>query len=118
MCVFSKGSDASVERDNTDKSGRTLTIRNLSAAQVGEIVADSGLPLHHLAQVQTTLEQAFMDLTAGALEYEGTENDPTLASVAATARTGGRGDHTEDPIQIENACPRLLIACWAKLSRS
>lgn len=82
-------SDASVERDSTDDSGRTLIIRNLSAAQVGEIVVGSGLSLHHLAQVQTTLEQAFMDLTAGALEYEGTENDPMLASVATTARTGG-----------------------------
>jgi ABC-2 type transport system ATP-binding protein len=46
-----------------------LEIDGLSAEQVGELAAKNGYVLHELVQQQVTLEEAFMDLTQGELEF-------------------------------------------------
>jgi ABC-2 type transport system ATP-binding protein len=46
-----------------------LEIEGLTAEQVGEQAARSGLVLHELTPQQVTLEEAFMDITQGELEF-------------------------------------------------
>ncbi|MET7901000.1 ATP-binding cassette domain-containing protein [Streptomyces sp. NPDC005355] len=52
------GSDGSVEVDGADP------------AHLGELLAGQGLVLHELSRQQASLEEAFMRLTSGAVEYE------------------------------------------------
>ncbi|MGH9020352.1 MAG: ATP-binding cassette domain-containing protein, partial [Acidimicrobiales bacterium] len=51
-----------------------VTVRGLTAAQVGDLAAREGLTLHELAPRQTTLEEAFMESTEGDLEYHVTDS--------------------------------------------
>jgi ABC-2 type transport system ATP-binding protein len=60
------GADVSV----ADRERGALEISGLTAEQVGEIAAANGIVLHELTPVQVSLEEAFMDLTRGELEYE------------------------------------------------
>ncbi|CAM3148164.1 ABC transporter ATP-binding protein [Tsukamurella hominis] len=49
-----------------------LTVRGATSDAVGEIAAAEGLPLAELAPQSSSLEQVFMRLTGGAVEYRGT----------------------------------------------
>jgi ABC-2 type transport system ATP-binding protein len=49
-----------------------LEVTGLTAAQVGEAAAAHGLVLHELGTHQASLEEAFMDLTRGELEFSAT----------------------------------------------
>ncbi|TKJ33607.1 ABC transporter ATP-binding protein [Blastococcus sp. CCUG 61487] len=46
-----------------------LRVQGLDAAAVGELVGDKGLYLHELTLVRSSLEDAFMTLTASSVEY-------------------------------------------------
>ncbi|KUL43853.1 ABC transporter [Streptomyces sp. NRRL F-4489] len=46
-----------------------LTVTGLSAARVGELAGRHRIVLHELAQRTSSLEEAFMELTAGSVEY-------------------------------------------------
>jgi ABC-2 type transport system ATP-binding protein len=46
-----------------------LEVTGLTAVQVGEAAAVHGLVLHELGAHQVSLEEAFMDLTRGELEF-------------------------------------------------
>ncbi|RBY75644.1 ABC transporter ATP-binding protein [Blastococcus sp. TF02-09] len=46
-----------------------LHVQGLDAAAVGELVGDKGLYLHELTLVRSSLEDAFMTLTASSVEY-------------------------------------------------
>lgn len=46
-----------------------FTVSGLTAAQIGEIAAANGLPLHELSPVEATLEDAYLELTRTELEY-------------------------------------------------
>ena len=46
-----------------------LTMRGLTAAQVGDIAFEHGVRLHELTVVRASLEAAFMELTADSVEY-------------------------------------------------
>jgi ABC-2 type transport system ATP-binding protein len=52
--------------------GGELRVRGLDAAAVGELVGRSGLLLHELTLVRSSLEDAFMTLTADSVEYAAT----------------------------------------------
>jgi ABC-2 type transport system ATP-binding protein len=41
----------------------------LTAEQIGEAAASNGLVLHELTRHQASLEEAFMDITRGELEF-------------------------------------------------
>ena len=56
-----------------------LRVQGLDAAGVGELVGDKGLYLHELTLVRSSLEDAFMTLTASSVEY----------SAGSTAGTAG-----------------------------
>jgi ABC-2 type transport system ATP-binding protein len=47
-----------------------LEIEGLTAVQIGELAAKNHYVLHELAPQQVTLEEAFMDITQGELEYK------------------------------------------------
>ncbi|TGO04176.1 ABC transporter ATP-binding protein [Serinibacter arcticus] len=53
-----------------------ITVRGLDAATIGETAARNGVALHELTPVRASLEEAFMTLTAGEVEYHsgGTES--------------------------------------------
>ncbi len=51
--------------------GGELRVRGLDAPAVGELVGRAGLLLHELTLVRSSLEDAFMTLTADSVEYAG-----------------------------------------------
>ena len=59
-----------------------LHVQGLDAAAVGELVGDKGLYLHELTLVRSSLEDAFMTLTAASVEYSAR----TGADLAGAAR--------------------------------
>jgi ABC-2 type transport system ATP-binding protein len=46
-----------------------FTVQGLTAAQIGDLAHDRQIRLHELAPAQATLEEAFMELTAGSVEF-------------------------------------------------
>jgi ABC-2 type transport system ATP-binding protein len=56
-----------------------LRVQGLDAPAIGELVGKSGLYLHELTLVRSSLEDAFMTLTADSVEYHAT----TTAGVPA-----------------------------------
>ncbi len=52
-----------------DRQGAELRVQGLDAARIGELVGGAGLLLHELTLVQSSLEDAFMTLTADSVEY-------------------------------------------------
>jgi ABC-2 type transport system ATP-binding protein len=58
----------------------SLSVRGLDAAAVGELAGSLGVVLHELSPVTGSLEDAFMELTEGSLEYRGTERPVVPAS--------------------------------------
>jgi ABC-2 type transport system ATP-binding protein len=51
----------------------TLEIRGLTAEKIGETAAAHGIVLHELTAMQASLEDAFMELTRGDVEYKSGE---------------------------------------------
>jgi ABC-2 type transport system ATP-binding protein len=54
------------------EAGGELTVRGLSAEQIAELAFARGIRVHHLAAAEVSLEQAFMELTAGDVEFHAT----------------------------------------------
>jgi ABC-2 type transport system ATP-binding protein len=55
----------------TSAAGEELTVRGASPEQVGDTAREHGIAIHELVPETATLEEAFMELTAGAVEYRG-----------------------------------------------
>jgi ABC-2 type transport system ATP-binding protein len=62
-----------------------VTVRGRSAAEIGDLAHRCGFRLHELVDVRVSLEQAYLDLTAGSVEYttggRGTGSAATLMEV-------------------------------------
>jgi ABC-2 type transport system ATP-binding protein len=58
---------------NVTRDGDVLEVAGLPIETIGEIAAGSNVVLHELTQVSASLEDAFMRLTADAVEYHGAE---------------------------------------------
>ncbi|MCF8610480.1 ABC transporter ATP-binding protein [Gordonia sp. HY285] len=54
---------------NAAPVGDELRIDNVNASSVGDVLYDAGVRVHELSGVQSSLEEAFMTLTADAVEY-------------------------------------------------
>jgi ABC-2 type transport system ATP-binding protein len=65
-----------------------LTVTGLAAARIGELAASSSIVLHELSPQLASLEEAFMELTAGSLEF-GEHGQATAGQAAAAAAPGG-----------------------------
>jgi ABC-2 type transport system ATP-binding protein len=59
-----------------DASDDGLTIGGLTSDQVGQLAFDAGLTVFELTPQRASLEEVFMDLTAGAVEYGSQKRDP------------------------------------------
>jgi ABC-2 type transport system ATP-binding protein len=51
------------------KSKAELVVTGLSAERIGDLAYESGVRLHELRPVETTLEEAYLELTADSVEY-------------------------------------------------
>jgi ABC-2 type transport system ATP-binding protein len=70
-------------RDDGDGS---LLVHGLTAARVGDLAYESSIRLHELAPARASLEEAFMELTAGSVEFRATM--PELAAAHGHAHAG------------------------------
>ncbi|MFE7975767.1 ABC transporter ATP-binding protein [Streptomyces shenzhenensis] len=52
------------------EDGNTLVVTGLESAEIGALAGAGGVELHELSPRQASLEQAFMDLTRDAVEYQ------------------------------------------------
>jgi ABC-2 type transport system ATP-binding protein len=52
-----------------DANDDGLTIGGLTSDQIGQLAFDAGIALFELTPQRASLEEVFMDLTAGAVEY-------------------------------------------------
>jgi ABC-2 type transport system ATP-binding protein len=75
---------ASVERP----AAEALEVRGLSARDIARVAFDHGLLVHELTPRSRSLEEAFMDLTHGAVEFHGSNDTP--AALLATAAPESR----------------------------
>lgn len=66
--------------------GDTLELTGIRAAQVGELAAEHGVVLHELSEQRASLEEAFMKLTADAVEYHGTSKAVPSADTSQEPR--------------------------------
>jgi ABC-2 type transport system ATP-binding protein len=74
----------------TDRAG-LITVTGMDAARVGEIAAAASIVLHELTPL-ATLEEAFMELTSGDLEFGTRAHDARgPAGAPGTRGTGGTG---------------------------
>lgn len=77
---------ARVEWDLDDQARSSLKIYERSASQIGELAATHRITLHQLFPEHTTLEQAFIDLTEGAVEFAGIGHESPVAAREVEAR--------------------------------
>ena len=56
-----------------DGAGQSLRLENVTTDQVGDIAAANGIGLHELSGKTASLEEVFMSMTAGAVEYHGND---------------------------------------------
>jgi ABC-2 type transport system ATP-binding protein len=75
-----------------------LTVRKLEAPRVGELAASASLVLHELTPQLASLEEVFMELTAGSLEF-GLHD---AAGIAAEVGAPPAGDQVEVSAQQGN----------------
>jgi ABC-2 type transport system ATP-binding protein len=66
---------------DVDRQSGELRVQGLDAAGIGELVGGAGLHLHELTLVRSSLEDAFMTLTADSVEYA---THPALQEAQAT----------------------------------
>ena len=59
-----------------------VTVRNLPAPRIGHLAAGAGIELHELAPQAASLEEAFMELTRGSVEYGGSIDGAAAPSLA------------------------------------
>jgi ABC-2 type transport system ATP-binding protein len=59
-----------------DTNDEGLTISGLTSDQVGQLAFDAGITIFELTPQRASLEEVFMDLTAGAVEYGAQTADP------------------------------------------
>jgi ABC-2 type transport system ATP-binding protein len=89
-----------------DGAAQTFSVTGLEAPRIGELAASAGLVLHELTPRLASLEEAFMELTSGSVEYGGLSGGTTLTAApppgsadggALTPASGSRAAASESP---------------------
>ena len=62
-----------------------LLVEDSTAVQVGDLAHSWGIPLHHLSDLEQSLEQAFLELTSDSVEFHGAQ-DTTAQQTQEVAR--------------------------------
>jgi len=76
------GPDVTVTRPGPDE----VEVGGLSASEVGDLAHAHGIPLHHLAEVEQSLEDAYLSLTEGSVEHVGQIGHPSDALTDGASR--------------------------------
>jgi ABC-2 type transport system ATP-binding protein len=71
-----------------DGEGGSVTVEGLKAAEIGDLAASAGLRIHELTPITASLEDAFMELTQGDVEFRPSSGVDAAAAGVATI-TGG-----------------------------
>jgi ABC-2 type transport system ATP-binding protein len=59
----------------TTTEADALQVSGMFAAQIGDVAARAGIPLHELTTISASLEQAYMELTQDEVEYHATTKE-------------------------------------------
>ena len=59
-----------------DTAPDELDVTGLPASEIGDLAHAAGVPLHHLAEVEQSLEHAYISLTEGSVDYHGHAPEP------------------------------------------
>ncbi|WP_327110643.1 ATP-binding cassette domain-containing protein [Nocardia sp. NBC_01730] len=84
-----------VREDGAGADGPALVVANVSSDAVGKLAGANDITLFELAPQRASLEEAFMRMTGGAVQYHGEGFDPAGATdpgVAARVTTQGTAD--------------------------
>jgi ABC-2 type transport system ATP-binding protein len=71
------GATTAIEDDGS------LTVRGVDEVAIGDLAAARSITLHELSPQTASLEEAFMELTEGSLEYRGGERPETATTEGA-----------------------------------
>jgi ABC-2 type transport system ATP-binding protein len=74
--ITAEGGQVAGSSEPGDEGTAVLTVTGMPAPRIGELAAASAVVLHELTPQAGTLEEAFMELTAGSLEYAGAPGTP------------------------------------------
>ena len=64
-----------------------LEVTGLGAVEVGDLAHALGVPLHHLAEVEQSLEDAYLSLTETSLDFRGSQPPPNAQPTQPTGPT-------------------------------
>jgi ABC-2 type transport system ATP-binding protein len=78
-----------IAQEPSDGQSAALSVTGMEAPRIGEIAAANRIVLHELTPQLASLEEAFMELTAGSVEFGGGETPATEAPAAAGTTTPG-----------------------------
>ena len=84
--ITAEGGTVTPVSEGTDAGA--LLVTGLPAARIGELAASASVVLHELSPQLATLEEAFMELTAGSLEFG--QHGPAAPAAAGSAAMPGR----------------------------
>jgi ABC-2 type transport system ATP-binding protein len=62
-----------------------LRVQGLTAQEIGTRAASNGLTLYELSLVQASLEEAYMQITKDAVEYQGVDSDQPATDLRIAA---------------------------------
>jgi ABC-2 type transport system ATP-binding protein len=82
--VADAGGRAAVTGEAAAGGGAELEVRGLTLERAGDVAFAAGVPLHLLAPSRASLEEAFMELTADSVEYQGAAHEPHRRAHATT----------------------------------
>jgi ABC-2 type transport system ATP-binding protein len=90
--ITAEGGKVTAEQP-TNGQAEGLSVTGLEAPRIGEIAAANGIVLHELTPRLASLEEAYMELTAGSVEYGGTarEDQAVTRPVFGPMRWSWRG---------------------------
>lgn len=84
----------------TPTADGTFVVTDLTAGQIGEAAAGRGLALHELTPVRGSLEEAFMAITANALEYSSTNPSGGVGATSQPVSSGAVVMKRSDALEV------------------
>jgi ABC-2 type transport system ATP-binding protein len=73
--VTAAGGRAAINGNALAGGSAELEVRGLTLDRIGDVAFTAGVPLHLLAPSRASLEEAFMELTADSVEYQGAAHE-------------------------------------------
>jgi ABC-2 type transport system ATP-binding protein len=74
--VSAAGGEVAITGNTAAGGSAELEVRGLPVERIGDVALAAGVPLYLLAPARASLEEAFMELTAGSVEYQARAREP------------------------------------------